>query len=99
MTCQRLQDLYADSLLTNESKLYLCVMSRTDQENVQADLFKLCDWSKKWLLTFNVAKCKAVVFGNQKYDFTYQMINTDGETKIFLVNLEKKIWEYSFKVI
>ena len=68
-------------LFADDSKMYLCVKSRTDQEIIQADLFKLCDWSKKWLLTFNVAKCKAVIFGNQKYDFTYQMINTDGETK------------------
>ena len=68
-------------LFADDSKMYLCVKSRTDQEIIQADLFKLCDWSKTWLLTFNVAKCKAVIFGNQKYDFTYQMINTDGETK------------------
>ena len=58
-------------LFADDSKMYLCVKSRTDQEIIQADLFKLCDWSKKWLLTFNVAKCKAVIFGNQKYDFTY----------------------------
>ena len=34
-------------LFADDSKMYLCVKLRTDQEIIQADLFKLCDWSNK----------------------------------------------------
>ena len=37
-------------LFADDSKLYLTIKSRNDQEIIQSDLFKLCDWSKKWRL-------------------------------------------------
>ena len=44
----------------------LTIKSRTDKEIIQSDLglFKLCDWSKEWLLPFNIAKCKAIHYEN-----------------------------------
>ena len=47
-------------LFADDSKLYLTIKSRNDQEIIQSDLFKLCDWSKEWLMPFNIAKCKAI---------------------------------------
>ena len=40
-------------------------MSREDVQKMQDDLDVLSDWSKKWLLQFNVAKCKVMHRGAQ----------------------------------
>ena len=47
-------------LFADDSKLFLTIKSRNDREIIQSDLFKLCDWSKEWLMPFNIAKCKAI---------------------------------------
>ena len=77
-------------LFADDSKLYLTVKSRYDQEIIQSDLFKLCDWSKEWLLVFNIAKCKAVHYGNIQFEFDYQMKDNTGQVKDLPYDTEEK---------
>lgn len=77
-------------LFADDSKLYLTIKSRYDQEIIQSDLFKLCDWSKEWLLAFNIAKCKAVHYGYTYFDFNYQMKDSTGEVKDLPYDTEEK---------
>lgn len=65
-------------IFADDSKIYVPVNSRADQEKLQNDLFKLSRWSRLWLLEFSVQKCKTVQYGNVKLHFEYQMEDTNG---------------------
>lgn len=45
------------SLFADDSLIYRVVENNSDRESLQQDLNKLGEWSDKWLLRFNVAKC------------------------------------------
>ena len=79
-------------LFADDSKLYLTIKSRNGQEIIQSDLFKICDWSKEWLMPFNIAKCKAVHYeiGNIFFYTTYQMKDNDGQLKDLPFDTEEK---------
>ncbi|WAR26591.1 hypothetical protein MAR_012295 [Mya arenaria] len=49
-----------------------------DQQHLQEDIDNLCQWSKDWLLKFNVQKCKVVSFGRKRVDTNYHMTDRDG---------------------
>ncbi|WAR18395.1 hypothetical protein MAR_000233 [Mya arenaria] len=49
-----------------------------DQQHLQEDIDNLCQWSKDWLLKFNVQKCKVVSFGRKRVDTDYHMTDRDG---------------------
>jgi hypothetical protein len=53
--------LYAD-----DTKCYNCITSVTDCLNLQSDLDLLYDWSVKWKLKFNAAKCKVLTVSRSK---------------------------------
>ena len=56
-----------------------------DFEMSQHDLDKLCQWTIKWLMFFNVNKCKILHIGKENPDFDYQMTDKDA------VNCEKDL--------
>ncbi|WAR18737.1 YWV1-like protein, partial [Mya arenaria] len=61
-------------------ELYLPLYDLFDQDQLQNDIDNLCEWSSKWLLKFNIDKCKVVTYGNEKLINTYTMSDTNGET-------------------
>lgn len=67
-TIQSLCRLFAD-----DSKIYRRVKTNEDQEIIQSDLLRLCNWSDKWLLDFSVPKCKVVQYGTNIIEFIYKM--------------------------
>ena len=60
-------------LFADDSKIYRRVKTNEDQQIIQSDLLKLCDWSDKWLLDFSVPKCKVVQYGTNIIEFIYKM--------------------------
>ena len=69
-------------LFADDSKLYLTIKSRNDQEIIQSDFFKLCDWSKEWLMPFNIAKCKAIGgFRNSQSDVIFAHAHIRGRQR------------------
>lgn len=58
--------MYAD-----DSKIIAPLYDQNSSQNLQEDLFKVCDWTNTWLMSLNSKKCKALHFGkyndNQKY--------------------------------
>ena len=50
-------------IFADDSKIYSAVGEDQQQQNLQYDLDKLCDWSRKWKLSFNATKCKVMHFG------------------------------------
>ncbi|WAQ99940.1 hypothetical protein MAR_024313 [Mya arenaria] len=53
-------------------------LSEIFQKSLQEDIDRLCQWSKNWLLKFNIKKCKIVSFGNEKFYNDYNMIDENG---------------------
>jgi len=65
--------LYADDA-KNSSKGSRC----EDMEQLQIDLNSLGDWSRKWLLQFNLSKCKVMHFGKRLFSFQYSRHDVNG---------------------
>ena len=57
--------------LADDAKLFGKVGSEEDLDNMHRDLEKLCNWSQKWGLDFNVDKCKMIHFGRNILQFFF----------------------------
>ena len=62
------------SLFADDAKVYRRIATPEDAESLQRDMDRLSEWSRKWLLSFNVAKCKTMHIGhnNPRNDYRLQ---------------------------
>ena len=68
-------------LFADDTKIYRTIQTSDDQSCLQADLDKLSQWSEKWLLKFNTAKCKHMHIGKPIADSaTYNLNSIHLET-------------------
>ena len=82
-------------LFVDDAKLYKDLQNLEDFEMIQNDLDKLCQWTIKWLMFFNVDKCKILHIGKENPKFDYQMTDIDGNVKNLLeVECEKDLGIY-----
>ena len=65
----------------DDTKLYGPVTSQKDADKLQDDLDTHSNWSKDWLLDFNISKCKVMHCGSQNPEIKYFMKHDKGETK------------------
>jgi len=66
-------------IFADDSKIYFSVINEQQHHNLQDDLDRLCDWSRKWKLCFNASKCKVMHFGQNNDTLRYTMLdNTDN---------------------
>ena len=67
------------SLFADDAKIYRIISTAQDTEILRSDMVGLKEWSSKWLLTFNSAKCKVVHFGRQntRSDYTLNGVTLD----------------------
>ena len=73
------------------SKLCSSVICRLDLIGPRAT----CQWTIKWLMFFNVDKCKILHIGKDNPNFDYQMEDKDGNsTNLIVVNCEKDLRVY-----
>ena len=70
-----LPSLVSSSLLmyADDIKLYRCIHSPEDCVILQNDINILFDWSKQWLLSFNISKCKVLHVGSAPYFGNYSL--------------------------
>jgi len=65
----------------DDAKLFKHVICDEDHKALQLGLNALQDWSNKWLLKFNILKCKTVFFGrNINKNYTYSVQGTQLES-------------------
>ena len=73
----------------DDTKIYRQIDSEGDIKILQEDLIKLEEWSKKWLLKFNVDKCKTTHFGHANPEFSYELngkkLDRSSEENDFIV--------------
>ena len=53
-------------IFADDTKAYKNLQTEEDMLTLQKDVYALCDWSLKWQLTFNAAKCTHMTYGNAK---------------------------------
>ena len=70
-----LSSLVSSQLLmfADDIKLYRCIRSAEDCLVLQNDIDIMLDWSKQWLLSFNVSKCKVLHIGSTPYTGNYTL--------------------------
>ena len=68
-------------LSADDAKIYKEINDVEDFEDIQDDLLKLCRWTTKWLLFFNMfyLKCKVMHFGINNAGFHYKMFDRTGK--------------------
>jgi ribonuclease P/MRP protein subunit RPP40 len=57
----------------DDTKLIGIVANQQDTERLQKDLKNLCNWSKDWLMLFNVEKCQVMHVGYNNMRISYEM--------------------------
>ncbi len=57
-------------LFADDCVLYQNITSNSDSTALQYDLNQVSDWCKKWQLSLNIAKCKAICITNKKISTT-----------------------------
>ena len=54
------------SKFADDTKLGGACNSKLDHSLIQSDLNRLFEWSEKWMMKFNISKCKVMHFGRSK---------------------------------
>ena len=67
-------------LFADDCKLYRNIKSEADLRELQEDIDRLCQWSKDWLLGFNIKKCKLVSYGNIHFETEYKLTDSDNNS-------------------
>ena len=71
----------------DDTKVICPIEKEENGATLQADLDKLLDWSNKWLMQFNLEKCKVMHFGCNNPCLEYTM----GEAKLTVTKSEKDL--------
>ena len=73
------------SKFADDTKIYSTVRDTQEGVQMQNDLDKLLEWSRKWQMQFNTSKCKTLHFGKSNPKCTYLMnsetLRTDDHEK------------------
>ena len=60
-------------IFADDTKMFHEVRTIEDHDVLQQDFDNLVEWSYKWQLGFNEAKCKSLHLGSSNQTLTYQM--------------------------
>ena len=76
----------------DDTKIYSVVANKEDVAKLQDDLKNLCNWSREWLMLFNIAKCKVMHLGRNNVKAEYEIDGTkldevDEERDLGVINL------------
>lgn len=60
-------------LFADDTKVIGIIRNPLDIQVLQDDIYRLLDWSEKWLMSFNDEKCTYMVFNNKFFTFDFEM--------------------------
>ena len=79
-------------LFADDTKLLQKLISTTSHNELQDDINRLIEWSKKWELKFNTSKCKVMHFGNDiSNSYTMLDFNDQKREKLEFITKEKDL--------
>ena len=64
-------------IFADDTKIFRAITNQSDNLELQADLDRLLEWTVKWQLPFNIAKCKVIHYGTRNPNYKYILNNTD----------------------
>jgi hypothetical protein len=86
--------LYAD-----DTKIYRTISSPQDQNTLQEDLTKLCEWARKWQLRFHPDKCAVMTIGPHRVPPKEYILNLENGAAVMKRTTKEKdlgiIWKES----
>ena len=82
-------DMFAD-----DTKIYRVVRNDSDAELLQKDINNLVEWSNKWMMKFNVSKCKHMRISRNSQDPEYFMDGGNGLQRLESIDKEKDLGVY-----
>ena len=65
------------NIFADDTKAYMPIKSKEDQETLQYSINKLVEWTDKWLLKFNSDKCKILHLGKNNPKYKYHIKEGD----------------------
>ena len=68
-------------LFADDTKLFARIRTLQDCNRLQADLTRLQDWTRQWLLLFNASKCKVLRIGHNPPSATHTMDTIEGQSR------------------
>ena len=60
-------------LFADDAKVFTALKSHEDIKSMERDLRRLEEWSRKWLIKFNIEKCITLHVGYRNPKFEYEM--------------------------
>ena len=81
-------------MFADDAKLYRRIQKETDCVSLAADLKELEYWSSKWLLKFNISKCKVMRLGSDSPPFDYQFGSESDRQLLEVTKVEKDLGVY-----
>ena len=82
-------DMFAD-----DTKIYRAIRNENDAEQLQRDINKIVEWSKTWMMKFNVSKCKHMRISRNNANSDYFMNGETGLQKLETITKEKDLGIY-----
>ena len=74
-------------LFADDTKLFRCIKSNFDVDQLQRDIDALMEWSKLWLLSFNISKCKHLRIGSGLCHASYTLDGVEIESVDYMRDL------------
>ena len=78
-------------MFADDTKIFTPVKEEDDCQKLQEDLNRLGDWSSKWQLKFNVAKCGVLHYGKGVDRVTYTMTEGNHSRNLKEIDDEKDL--------
>ena len=76
-------------LFADDTKISLRLTNQNQTSDLQNDIDRLDEWSDRWKLRFNVAKCKTMHIGYHNDKYIYQMGSGESRMDLNHVTSEK----------
>ena len=61
------------SVFTDDTKIHRMIKMEADIDALRRDMTCLDEWSRKWLLSYNVGRCKIMHIGHHNQQTDYQL--------------------------
>ncbi|BHF64219.1 hypothetical protein SprV_0200721900 [Sparganum proliferum] len=94
------KDLDCDAILfVDDIKLRKVIHNAADADHLQANLNRLEDWSKRWLMPFNISKCNFLQLGSSRasiprtyflHDIPLQQVDSQKDLGVWIASSLKR---------
>lgn len=78
-------------IFADDTKAYMPIRSKEDQEKLQYSIDRLVEWTDKWLIKFNSEKCKILYLGSNNPKYKYHIKEGDQVSELTETTSEKDL--------